>query len=1020
MSSLVAVPRTAAAHLPDDAQDEDLHVSPQVENALEMIETLVNVWTADAPVAAGSLENTLRHRLGLPLTGGLQTSVLEAAVDETMSALSSARVVLRNAGALVEHSEQGKVLAGFLNGVENRVRIAAQHLRLGQHLCTTLQNADMTGDARLSNVQLGDPDGAVAVAERNEEVNPKPLNEMQKVLLHVMSRMATMGVRVHNGVVYEQVRTRAGQATHTWTPMQEHDADVSVQDFVYSLCTPQAGGQLFLWATSHGSVMRNVVEYLTRMRDPVLSGVHPDRKYIAFENGVYQLHSGGQGTQRTVDVFHPWSAPLPSKVVAVTYHPHEMPLTWFQAADITKIPTPSLDTILRTQGMPSDAAMVMYALLGRMLHPVNFLDRWAVLPLNLGASGTGKSVIITTVEAMLGDGSMGIIESDCDAKYITAAVHKKYTWACTELRGHSALPVGRLFALITGERMSSRAMRSDPVFVRVAAPGWIAGNQVPRSWDTVDATLRRMVVFTFNSTPERRDTQLEERLKGPEMPALILKSNRAYLTAVQDVGRRELAACLPLYFKSTSAFLRRIMDPVGVMMQDGGMNMCVVPRAVLAAWVAFVTALPPVRSSAEKNGASTVGPKSALGVWTGHPERPGCIQGMELPWVRYDGKLYTSACCSRLEAVWDECEGVAAASRGGGGASGAAGGGGAAGAGGNNRSIATLSRALSEGGLPVVSSAPDSTAVEYMSVVGIYAAAAQSSCVVEDTPDADVGREVLDANIPQPTRMEVLQQWRASHPNQVVAQVGDALHGGAADSSVQWRLTAAPGAPPLQHGTVSTGQAAANAAQTMALAVHSAHRSAEAQVRTAAATAAATAGMAANAQRRGGGAHAPAGNSRALRAALPQAPPQDNFGTLSQTAATPRQSAPHSAPGSPVTSSVHSEEPPSPEVEPPVFTPDSPLAPKPRHGQSASGEAASRRTLLSLEDAMAEEFDYHTETAPRAAGVRQATGALKRSRGDVQDESPAAAPKAPRRQQDSSSVPSGSTSTAFRRHDGPL
>lgn len=90
-------------------------------------------------------------------------------------------------------------------------------------------------------------------------------------------------------------------------------------------------------------------------------------------------------------------------------------------------------------------------------------------------------------------------------------------------------------------------------------PGIMGGNAVPGWEDQQGSIIRRIVLFIFSKTVRQVDTQLTVKLLA-EMPALILKCNRAYLDAVEKVGDRQIWDVLPAYFKTTQRDMAKMVN----------------------------------------------------------------------------------------------------------------------------------------------------------------------------------------------------------------------------------------------------------------------------------------------------------------------------------------------------------------------------------------------------------------------------------------------------------------------------
>lgn len=89
----------------------------------------------------------------------------------------------------------------------------------------------------------------------------------------------------------------------------------------------------------------------------------------------------------------------------------------------------------------------------------------------------------------------------------------------------------------------------------------MGGNAVPGWEDQQGSIVRRIVLFNFVKAVENVDTTIPDKLSA-EMPSLLVKCNRAYLEAVQEVGARSIWArgILPQYFHTTKDEMAQIVN----------------------------------------------------------------------------------------------------------------------------------------------------------------------------------------------------------------------------------------------------------------------------------------------------------------------------------------------------------------------------------------------------------------------------------------------------------------------------
>lgn len=81
-------------------------------------------------------------------------------------------------------------------------------------------------------------------------------------------------------------------------------------------------------------------------------------------------------------------------------------------------------------------------------------------------------------------------------------------------------------------------------------PGILAGNEVPGWCDNAGSIQRRIILFDFAKQVTNGDARLGEKLEA-ELPAILIKCNKAYLDAVAKWSHANIWTVIPDYFKAT-------------------------------------------------------------------------------------------------------------------------------------------------------------------------------------------------------------------------------------------------------------------------------------------------------------------------------------------------------------------------------------------------------------------------------------------------------------------------------------
>lgn len=143
-----------------------------------------------------------------------------------------------------------------------------------------------------------------------------------------------------------------------------------------------------------------------------------------------------------------------------------------------------------------------------------------------GPGGNGKSVLLATVAAMLGD-----YATTAMADVFTAGKNDQHPTHLASLRGARLVAVteteegrpwaeSRIKALTGGDRISARVMRGDPFEFSPVFKLWIAGNHRPVLRNPDPAMRRRLHLMPLTFVPAKPDLKLTEALRA-ELPGIL-------------------------------------------------------------------------------------------------------------------------------------------------------------------------------------------------------------------------------------------------------------------------------------------------------------------------------------------------------------------------------------------------------------------------------------------------------------------------------------------------------------------
>jgi putative DNA primase/helicase len=143
-----------------------------------------------------------------------------------------------------------------------------------------------------------------------------------------------------------------------------------------------------------------------------------------------------------------------------------------------------------------------------------------------GPGGTGKSVFVKVLTAVIGDyvatPTMEALTTAKGDRHSTeiAILHGSRLAATSETEHGRAWDEPRIKRLAAGDAITARFMRQDNFTFNPTFKLLIVGNHAPRLRNADDAMYRRFNVVPFVHKPERPDLQLEAKLKA-EWPAIL-------------------------------------------------------------------------------------------------------------------------------------------------------------------------------------------------------------------------------------------------------------------------------------------------------------------------------------------------------------------------------------------------------------------------------------------------------------------------------------------------------------------
>ncbi|APC25751.1 Phage/plasmid primase, ATPase, superfamily III helicase [Only Syngen Nebraska virus 5] len=380
------------------------------------------------------------------------------------------------------------------------------------------------------------------------------VSSFQELLLFLLDSAMEKKYRKAGDWLYEPIIID-GRDMHSWRAVSE------IKDFVYSRLRKEVSWEQWKNATQNMKNVGSAVEYLTNCHDHQLPFLHKSRGVYSFYNGVYIAPE---------DRFHCFETekePLSDSIVASKFVEGYFDNT--QYADWFDIPTPHLDSIMKYQEWDQDVQRWLFALLGRILYPVNQVDSWQVIPFFKGLAATGKStIILKVIKNFFETVDVGILSNNVERKFGISAFHDKYCVLAPEIKSDLAIEQAEFQSMVSGEDVQVNVKHKKAFAEEWSVPMALAGNEVPGWADNGGSIQRRMVVFEFKKPVRNGDMKLGEKL-DKELPFIIRKCNKAYLDLAGKHSDVNIWSVLPEYFINTREALARATNFIESFMASG-------------------------------------------------------------------------------------------------------------------------------------------------------------------------------------------------------------------------------------------------------------------------------------------------------------------------------------------------------------------------------------------------------------------------------------------------------------------
>lgn len=228
------------------------------------------------------------------------------------------------------------------------------------------------------------------------------------------------------------------------------------------------------------------------------SEIDSEHRYINLENGLFNVETGKLEDHRK-DI----------------YMTSQLPFAYDEDADCPNFRKFLNDAFVKPDGtVDFDLQMLIIEAMGYSLTSnTDFrVSFWLV-----GESGTGKSVLINTLQDLAGNSHVTIdLDQLTQNPYQLADIAGKRVVTFTEPKANSVLADNHYKRLVSQDAIMARQIFGKPFRFVPICKVWGAMNDLPRVIDRSDAIFNRVYIIPMNHTvpQDKRDSRLQEKLRA--------------------------------------------------------------------------------------------------------------------------------------------------------------------------------------------------------------------------------------------------------------------------------------------------------------------------------------------------------------------------------------------------------------------------------------------------------------------------------------------------------------------------
>ncbi|ALP36055.1 hypothetical protein ASL14_07615 [Paenibacillus sp. IHB B 3084] len=189
--------------------------------------------------------------------------------------------------------------------------------------------------------------------------------------------------------------------------------------------------------------------------------------------------------------------------------------------------------------LEQDTHATLFEMIGYFLIPTLEYEK---IFLFTGTGSNGKSVLIKTIEAMIGKPNISKVKiQDLEgdrSRFKIAELYGKVLNCFTDIPADALNSTGNLKVLASGEGLNAEKKGKDPFNFEPFCKLLFSANELPKSNDHSDGFFRRLMVFPFTRkfTDQQKDTKLIHKLTTPSALSTLLNYALEGLRRLEQQG----------------------------------------------------------------------------------------------------------------------------------------------------------------------------------------------------------------------------------------------------------------------------------------------------------------------------------------------------------------------------------------------------------------------------------------------------------------------------------------------------